>query len=90
MRIGTRGSALALAQSEFVRGALPGRPDDHVVRVIKTTGDLHPQASLTRIGGKGAPRTMAERGAAANRSPAISACPLMTRRITSPIPRVGS
>jgi len=53
MRIGTRGSALALAQSELVRGALPGTPGDHTLRVIKTTGDLHPQASLARIGGKG-------------------------------------
>ena len=53
MRIGTRGSALALAQSEHVRAALPGGPRDHRLVVIKTTGDLNPTASLARIGGKG-------------------------------------
>ena len=53
MRIGTRGSALALAQSEHVRATLPGGPGDHRLVVIKTTGDLNPTASLARIGGKG-------------------------------------
>ena len=53
MRIGTRGSALALAQGEMVRFALPGGPDAHRLVVIKTTGDLNPSASLARIGGKG-------------------------------------
>ncbi len=53
MRIGTRGSALALAQSEQVRASLPGGPRDHRLVVIKTSGDLNPNASLSRIGGKG-------------------------------------
>jgi len=53
MRIGTRGSALALAQSEQVRGALPGDPRDHRLVIIKTAGDLNPSASLARMGGKG-------------------------------------
>jgi hydroxymethylbilane synthase len=53
MRIGTRGSALALVQSEHVRASLPGGPQDHRLVVIKTTGDLNPTASLARIGGKG-------------------------------------
>ena len=53
MRIGTRGSALALAQSEHVRASLPGGPGHHQLVVIKTSGDLNPSASLTRIGGKG-------------------------------------
>jgi len=53
MRIGTRGSALALAQSEQVRAALPGDPRDHRLVIIKTAGDLNPSASLARIGGKG-------------------------------------
>ena len=53
MRIGTRGSALALAQSEYVRASLPGAPRDHRLVVIKTSGDLQPNASLSRIGGKG-------------------------------------
>jgi hydroxymethylbilane synthase len=53
MRIGTRGSALALAQSEFVRASLPGGPAEHQICVIKTSGDLNPMASPQRIGGKG-------------------------------------
>jgi hydroxymethylbilane synthase len=53
MRIGTRGSALALRQSEMVQAALPGVVDDHPLRIIKTSGDLNPAASLARIGGKG-------------------------------------
>jgi len=53
MRIGTRGSALALVQSELVRSSLPGGSRDHELVVIKTTGDLNPGASLARIGGKG-------------------------------------
>ena len=53
MRIGTRGSALALVQSEQVRASLPGGPRDHRLVVIKTSGDLNPNASLSRIGGKG-------------------------------------
>ena len=53
MRIGTRGSALALAQSEQVRASLPGAPRDHRLVIIKTSGDLQPNASLSRIGGKG-------------------------------------
>jgi hydroxymethylbilane synthase len=53
MRIGTRGSALALAQSEHVRASLPGAPRDHRLVIIKTSGDLQPNASLSRIGGKG-------------------------------------
>ncbi len=53
MRIGTRGSALALAQSEHVRASLPGGPREHRLVIIKTLGDLNPNASLSRIGGKG-------------------------------------
>ncbi|HEY2923739.1 MAG TPA: hydroxymethylbilane synthase [Candidatus Eisenbacteria bacterium] len=53
MRIGTRGSALALVQSEQVRASLPGGPQDHRLVIIKTSGDLQPNASLARIGGKG-------------------------------------
>ncbi len=53
MKIGTRGSALALAQSEHVRASLPGDPRDHRLVVIKTSGDLQPNASFARIGGKG-------------------------------------
>jgi hydroxymethylbilane synthase len=53
MRIGTRGSALALVQSEHVRALIPGGPGEHTMVIIKTQGDLNPGASLARIGGKG-------------------------------------
>ena len=53
MRIGTRGSALAVAQSGHVRACLPGGAQEHQLLIIKTSGDLNPSASLTRIGGKG-------------------------------------
>ncbi len=53
MRIGTRGSALALAQSGHVRASLPGGEREHRLLVIRTSGDLNPSASLARIGGKG-------------------------------------
>jgi hydroxymethylbilane synthase len=52
MRIGTRGSALALAQSGFVRSLIPGA-DAIELEVIETLGDRSPMASLRRIGGKG-------------------------------------
>lgn len=51
MRIGTRGSALALAQSGMVQKLLPG--GEATLTVIETTGDRNPLASLRRIGGKG-------------------------------------
>jgi len=51
MRIGTRGSALALAQSAYVRGLLPGGP--HEVQIIETSGDRHPELSFQGFGGKG-------------------------------------
>jgi hydroxymethylbilane synthase len=53
MRIGTRGSALALAQSTYVRTLLPGGEAAHILDVIETSGDRNPMASLRRIGGKG-------------------------------------
>jgi hydroxymethylbilane synthase len=53
MRIGTRGSTLALAQSGHVRDRLPGGPHDHHLEVIETSGDRNPMASLRRFGGKG-------------------------------------
>lgn len=55
MKIGTRGSALALAQSNLVAGLIrkkfPKLSVDLVV--IKTTGDKFQDAPLSRIGGKG-------------------------------------
>lgn len=54
MRIGTRGSALALAQSGHVRERLAnGNADDVPLEVIETSGDRNPMASLRRFGGKG-------------------------------------
>ena len=54
MRIGTRGSALALAQSGHVRERLTnGSADDVPLEVIETSGDRNPMASLRRFGGKG-------------------------------------
>jgi len=52
MRIGTRGSALALAQSGLVQKLLGGESRCSLT-VIETTGDRNPLASLRRIGGKG-------------------------------------
>jgi hydroxymethylbilane synthase len=53
MRIGSRGSALALAQSTHVRSLLPGSAEAHELEIIETSGDRNPMASLQRIGGKG-------------------------------------
>jgi hydroxymethylbilane synthase len=53
MRIGSRGSALALAQSRHVRSLLSSDPETHELEVIETAGDRNITASLQRIGGKG-------------------------------------
>jgi hydroxymethylbilane synthase len=55
LRIGTRGSLLALTQSEWVKGEIEGRwPDCRVeLRVIKTTGDKILDVPLAKVGGKG-------------------------------------
>ena len=52
LRIGTRGSALALWQTERVRTLLAaaGHPTDRIE--IKTTGDLTPNLPLSRIGSR--------------------------------------
>lgn len=53
--IGTRGSALALAQSNHIRErllALPG-VDDVELRIIKTRGDTIVDVALSQVGGKG-------------------------------------
>ncbi|MDH3444138.1 MAG: hydroxymethylbilane synthase [Deltaproteobacteria bacterium] len=53
--IGTRGSALAMAQANWVKGEIQRRwPDRNVsLEVIKTSGDRFSEASLQAIGGKG-------------------------------------
>jgi hydroxymethylbilane synthase len=53
MRIGTRGSELALTQSRFVRSLLGGTDATIPLEVITTAGDRFIDASLQRIGGKG-------------------------------------
>src|SRR5262245_42964544 len=57
MRIGTRGSPLALAQARTVRDALAGAhgldPDSIELSVIRTSGDAVQDRALTDIGGKG-------------------------------------
>jgi hydroxymethylbilane synthase len=55
LRIGTRGSALALAQANWVRTQLQGRDGALQVElvVIKTSGDRFVDQPLTRLGGKG-------------------------------------
>ncbi len=59
LRIGTRGSPLALAQAELTRAALAGAfaslqaPDTIEIVVIRTTGDHVLDRPLAEIGGKG-------------------------------------
>ncbi|HXD32370.1 MAG TPA: hydroxymethylbilane synthase [Pyrinomonadaceae bacterium] len=53
--IGSRGSQLALVQSEWVKAKLERLNSglEIVIEVIKTTGDVVQQAPLSQIGGKG-------------------------------------
>lgn len=53
LALGTRGSALALAQSSWVRGQLEARGHQVRVEIIQTTGDRDQSSALSRIGGKG-------------------------------------
>jgi hydroxymethylbilane synthase len=57
VRIGTRGSPLALAQAHEVRARLQaahgGGDDDYPIVVIKTTGDMILDRPLADVGGKG-------------------------------------
>src|SRR5471030_2092836 len=59
LRIGTRGSKLALVQTGLVRDALAaavpelGAPDAIEIVVIKTTGDAIQDRPLSEAGGKG-------------------------------------
>jgi hydroxymethylbilane synthase len=57
MRIGTRGSELALIQSRMVRRLLAcgeaAAEAEIGLEIIETSGDRFPDASLARIGGKG-------------------------------------
>lgn len=55
LRIGTRGSQLALAQSRWVRACLQQHYPDLTIEmvIIKTTGDRFVDRPLSQIGGKG-------------------------------------
>jgi hydroxymethylbilane synthase len=55
IKIGTRGSALALAQSRWVQAQLTGRHPQLTVElvIIKTTGDKILDVPLAQVGGKG-------------------------------------
>jgi len=54
IRIGSRGSALALWQAEHVRALLVARGHDCRIQVITTTGDRVQDRRLESVGGKGA------------------------------------
>jgi len=54
VRIGTRGSALALWQAEHVGARLESLGHEVTLRVITTTGDLMQERRLESVGGKGA------------------------------------
>ncbi|MEJ2365300.1 MAG: hydroxymethylbilane synthase, partial [Deltaproteobacteria bacterium] len=55
LRIGTRGSALALWQAKWVKSQLLAAHEDLIVElvVIKTTGDKILDVPLAQVGGKG-------------------------------------
>jgi len=55
IRIGTRGSVLALAQARWVQAQITGRYPDCPVElvIIKTTGDRLKDVPLAEVGGKG-------------------------------------
>jgi hydroxymethylbilane synthase len=53
LRIGTRGSALARWQAEYVRAGLARHGTSAELVIIRTTGDRDWQSSLREIGGKG-------------------------------------
>lgn len=51
--LGTRGSALALAQTALVRSALEAHGHSISIEIIKTTGDCRPDLSLTTLSPSG-------------------------------------
>lgn len=53
VRIGTRGSALALAQADLVAALLGHLGHEVAVRVIRTQGDADQRSPLAEIGGQG-------------------------------------
>ncbi len=53
IRIGSRGSALALWQAEHIAAALRGRGSQVAIQVLVTTGDRMQQAPFMQVGAKG-------------------------------------
>ena len=53
LRIGSRGSQLALWQAKHVAGLLEGRGHQTKIEIIKTTGDRLNEASFAQVGTKG-------------------------------------
>src|SRR5262245_60742600 len=53
LRLGTRGSTLALTQSGLVKASLEAKGHEVSLEVIQTTGDREQTSPLSRIGGKG-------------------------------------
>ncbi len=54
IRLGSRGSKLALWQAEFIRSEIEGRTGRKVqIEKIRTTGDMILDVPLARVGGKG-------------------------------------
>src|SRR3974377_1326296 len=53
LRLGTRGSRLALAQAEIVRSRLAGAGSRAEIVVVKTSGDRIQDRPLAEAGGKG-------------------------------------
>ncbi len=53
LKIGSRGSALALAQADWVKGKLEERGLEVEITVIKTSGDRFVDRTIQSLGGKG-------------------------------------
>src|SRR5213594_3479690 len=53
LRIGSRGSQLALWQANHVAGLLRGQGHEVEIEVIKTTGDKITEVALSKVGTKG-------------------------------------
>jgi len=53
LRIGSRGSQLALWQANHIAALLRGRGHDVSIEVIKTTGDKITDVALAKVGTKG-------------------------------------
>jgi len=53
LRIGSRGSQLALWQANYIAGLLRGQGHSVEIEIIKTTGDRLQEATFAQVGSKG-------------------------------------